>query len=280
MMVAALVLAAAFAGGSVQRFTVSAPALGDPRRDVRVYLPPSYSRPEARTLRYPTVYLLHGWPGSDGNWFGLGRAAQTADSMIAAGRLPELILVCPDGGGRGLLGRSLYVNSYDGASRMEDFVTRDLVRWVDSTFRTRAEPAARAIAGLSDGGSGAINLAFKHPEVFGGCASMSGEFVLGQPAGTGGVLGPEPGRSRLRADNSPALYAARITERLRGLTIYFDCGLSDESLAGNRAFHRLLQGLGIRHTYREYGGSHTWGYWRTHLRDALAAVAAGWAPGP
>jgi S-formylglutathione hydrolase FrmB len=277
-MVAALALAAVLAGGSVQRFAMSAPALGEAHRDVRVYLPPSYFRPESRTARYPTVFLLHGWPGGDGNWFGLGRAAQTADSLIAAGRIPQLILVCPDGGGRGFMGRSLYVNSYDGTSRMEDYLVHDLVRWADSTFRTRRGPAAHAIAGLSDGGSGAVNLAFKHPEVFGGCASMSGDFVLPRPPGNGGVLGPEPGRSRIVADNSPARYAARVAGRLRGLTIYFDCGLADEALAGNRAFHQLLQNLGVPHTYHEFSGTHTWGYWRTHLRDALTALGAGWAP--
>ena len=279
-MIAALALAAVVAHGSTERLALAAPALGDPHRDVRVYLPPSYFRPEARALRYPTVYLLHGWPGSDGNWFGLARAAQSVDSMIAAGRLPELILICPDGGGRGFLGRSLYINSYDGKSRMEDFVTHDLVRWADSTFRTRPQPAARAIAGLSDGGSGAVNLAFKHPEVFGGCASMSGEFVLEPTTGSGGALGPEPGRSRLATENSPALYAARIAEQLRGLTIYFDCGQGDEALTGNRAFDRTLTSLGVSHVYREYPGSHTWGYWRAHLRDALAAVSAGWEARP
>jgi len=278
-MVAALALAAAVAGGTVQRLTLSAPSLGDHHRNVRVYLPPSYYRPEARTRRYPVVFLLHGWPGGEGNWFGPGRAARTADSMIATGTIPELILICPDAAGHGFLGRSLYINSYDGASRMEDFLSHDLVRWADSTFRTRPEAAGRAIAGLSDGGSGAVNLAFKHPDVFAGCASMSGDFTLEGESGTGGVLGPEPGRSRLLADNSPALYVAGAARRLHGVTIYFDCGLSDEALANNRSFHRLLEGLGVPHTYREYPGSHTWGYWRAHLRDALTALTARWGPG-
>src|SRR5262249_24791842 len=59
LMVAVLALCAALAHGTVQRLTMSAPSLGEPRRDVRVYLPPSYFDPDARSRRYPTVYLLH-----------------------------------------------------------------------------------------------------------------------------------------------------------------------------------------------------------------------------
>lgn len=276
MSVLALVMMTLVAGGSVRELSMRAPALGGGPRNLRVYLPPSYDTPEARTRRYPTVYLLHGWPGGPGNWFGSGRAAVTADSMIASRRIPEVILVCPDGSGAGFMGRSLYVNTYDGSRRMEDYVVHDLVGWVDSTFRTRRDPAGRALAGLSDGGSAAVNLAFKHPDVFGGCASLSGNFRLDASAGTDRVVGPEPGRSRIVDENSPVLYAPRIVERLRGLTIYFDCGVDDEALAENREFDRVLQSLGVPHEFHEFSGTHGWGYWRSHVRDALLAVTARW----
>src|SRR4029077_9448141 len=67
-------------GGDVQRLTMPAPSLHEASRTVRVYLPPTWGRAESAHRRYPVVYLLHGWPGSDGNWFGLGKAAATADS--------------------------------------------------------------------------------------------------------------------------------------------------------------------------------------------------------
>jgi enterochelin esterase-like enzyme len=273
MIVPVLLLTAVAGTGTVQRLTMPAPSLQQENRDVRVYLPPSYFQPEAAARRYPVLYLLHGWPGTDGNWFGSGRAAQTADELIAGGVIPEVILVCPEGS-RGLLGRSLYINSYNGSSRMADYVVRDVVGWADSTFRTRPEPGQRGIVGLSDGGSAAVNLAFKHPDVFGACASLSGEFTLEKEAGMGGAIGPEPGATRLLEENSPALYAARMAPRLRGLVIYFDCGASDDPVGDNRNFHALLLQLGMPHTYREFPGSHSWGYWRTHLRDALVTVTS------
>ena len=39
-------------------------------RDVRVWLPPSYDRPESAGRHYPVVLFLHGWPGGEGNWPG------------------------------------------------------------------------------------------------------------------------------------------------------------------------------------------------------------------
>ncbi len=279
MTLLAFAVAMAAVTGTVERLTMPAPSLHQARRDVRVYLPPSYSRPEAATRRYPVVYMLHGWPGSDGNWFGLGHAAETADAMMAGGLIPEVILVCPDGS-RGLLGRSLYLDSYDGSSRMEDFIARDVVGWTDSRFRTRPEPRARAIVGLSDGGTGAFNLAFKHPDVFGACGSTSGEFTVEKEMGMGAAVGPEPGGTRLLEENSPALYAERMVARLRQLVIYFDCGTADEPLGDNRHFHALLLRLGVPHAYREFPGTHTWGYWRVHLKDMLVAVTAKMAREP
>ncbi len=275
MSLVALLLAAASLAGTTQRLQMPAPALGQEYRDVRVYLPPSYSRPESATRRYPVVYLLHGWPGSEGDWFTRGHAPETVDAMIAAGTIPEVILVGPDGNGRGVLGRSLYVNSYDGRSPVEEFIVRDVVRWTDATFRTRPDPAARAIVGLSDGGTGAFNAALRHPDVFGACGSLSGNFTLGREFGIGNVVGPEPGAAARLAAASPALYVAEVVPVTKRLKLYFDCGADDESIADNRAFHALLERLGVPHTFREFPGTHTWGYWRAHLRDALEVVTAG-----
>lgn len=273
-MLPGLLLLAAVSQGTVQRLEMPAPSLHQAKRDVRVYLPPSYSRPEAAARRYPVLYLLHGWPGTEGNWFGSGHAAETVDRLIAAGTIPELIVVCPDGWGNGLLGRSLYINSFDGRVLMEDFIAHDVVRWTESTFRTIPRPAARAIAGLSDGGSGALNLTFKHLDVFGACGSESADLVLRRQTGLGGVVGPDPGGERLLEANSPALELPRIESTLKGLTIYLDCGVADESIVENRAFHQLLLRFGIPHAYREFPGTHTWGYWRQHLADMLPVLTA------
>ena len=282
-MIAALLLAAALAGpaapatparGTLKRYTIDAPELHDASRAVRVYTPPGYDDAASASRRYPVVYLLHGWPGSEGNWPGMGRAGVTADSLIASGRIPPVVMVFPDGAGKGLLGRSLYIDSYDGQSKLETFLTHRLVSWVDSSFRTIRSPESRAVVGLSDGGTAAINLALQHPNLFGACGSHSADLKLTKGMGMGGVIGPEPGASQLLAAKSPLLYAPEVLPHLDPPVIYFDCGADDESAAENREFDAMLTKLGVPHTYHEFPGTHDWKYWRSHLPGSLEAVTA------
>ena len=54
-----------------------------PDRDVTVYLPPSYA--SERSRRYPVVYLLHGYGGTDDTFNGrLARLPDSADTLAAA----------------------------------------------------------------------------------------------------------------------------------------------------------------------------------------------------
>ena len=269
----ALFSALAVPHGHVERHQVPSPTLGG-ARTIRVYLPPSYGWPESANRRYPVVYLLHGWPGSDGNWFGLGQADRSTDTLIAQGRVPELILVCPNAN-CGLIGRTMYMNAAQGSCRMEDYIVRDVVGWVDSTFRTIRSAQARGVLGLSDGGTGALNFAFLHPELFGSAASHSADLVLNpKEFGLGSVIGGGPGARQRIERFSPERTAAQRVEQLRTQILYFDCGVGDESIEENRAFHRTLVALSVPHTYHEFPGSHTWGYWRRHFRDALVTISA------
>jgi len=259
--------------GSIRRYEIDAPELHDPNRAVRVYTPPGYDDPDSSTRRYPVVYLLHGWPGSEGNWPSMGHATVTADSLIASGRIPPVLLVFPNGNGKGLLGRSLYVDSYDGQSKMEQFLTHRLLAWVDSTFRTVPDAADRAVIGLSDGGTAAINLVFQHPDLFSACGSHSADLRLEKGFGMGGVVGPEPGATLLLEAKSPLTYV-RALPHIGHPVIYFDCGDDDESAGENREFDVMLTGMGVAHTYREFPGTHDWKYWRAHLPASLVAVTA------
>jgi enterochelin esterase-like enzyme len=290
-MIAALLLTAAMqaataaapARGTLRRYEIDAPELHDPQRSVRVYTPAGYDDTAAAGRRYPVIYLLHGWPGSEGNWPGMGRATVTADSLIASGRIPPVLLVFPNGSGNGFLGRSLWIDSYDGSSRLETFLTHRLVPWVDSTFRTLRSPERRAVVGLSDGGTAAINLVLQHPELFDACGSHSADLRLERGMGMGGVIGPEPGATKLLESHSPLVYAPEVLSHLDAPEvlphldpplIYFDCGADDESVAQNREFDAMLTKLGIPHDYHEYPGTHDWKYWRTHLPASLEAVTA------
>ncbi len=263
--------AGAVTRGRVLRAEAPAPSLGEAARDVWVYLPRSYDDPASRDRRYPVVFLLHGFPGTAGDWFGRGHAGETADLLIARGEMPEVILVGPDGN-RGFFGRTLFANAWDGSFAMDDFIRRDLVAWVDSTFRTRASAAGRGAIGLSDGGTAAVNLVLRHPETFGAAGAHSANYRVRLGFGVGRIVGPADQAGPRLAALSPLEYLPTAERGGPDPALYFDCGVEDESIGQNREFHRLLDSLGVAHAFREYPGSHTWSYWRSHLVESLREV--------
>src|SRR5207248_1495706 len=115
-----------------------------------------------------------------------------------------------------------------------------------------------ALLGISDGGSAAINLAFKHPDRFGACAGHSGTYQLYPEHGLEAVLGGGSRADSVCAANSPVRYVGAIAPRLRGMRIYFDCGLFDLAFLDDRSLHHQLLLLELPHLYREFWGFHTW----------------------
>ncbi len=287
---------------------------------VAVYLPPSYDRNSSR--RYPVVVYLHGLFGAETDWLSKGGLDEVADSLAAAGR-GEAILVTPDGDDgwwtnwaveSSLAACADSLHTEDPARycvrghRYEDWVTHDVLAWVDGHYRTRADRAHRGIAGLSMGGVGALTLALKHPDLFGAAMSHSGVVsvlldetnpfaaparyvstpdslrapVTSWKARLLLALGPSVRRWQ---EYEPAVLAAEVQRRGSPVpAIRFDCGTEDALLAENRALHWELERLGIAHEYGEWPGAHSWRYWHDRTPAGLAWMLArgggGGPPGP
>jgi S-formylglutathione hydrolase len=156
--------------GTVERIKVHGKALegnleGDsPDRDVSIYLPPSYAR--ERDRRYPVIYLLHGYTDSDDLWFGAKphfiNVPVITDRALASGAR-ELIIVMPNA--YTAYQGSMYSSSAT-TGDWEAFITRDLVSYIDSHYRTIPEAASRGLAGHSMGGYGTVRIGMKNPDVF------------------------------------------------------------------------------------------------------------------
>lgn len=140
-----------------------------PDRDVTVYLPPSYAADRAR--RYPVVYLLHGYGGTDSTWTGrLATLPESADRLAASDGFHELIVVMPNA--FSLHKGSMYSSSVT-TGDWESFIAHDLVEYVDAHYRTIADRRSRGLAGHSMGGYGAIRIGMKRPDVFAALYIMS-----------------------------------------------------------------------------------------------------------
>jgi S-formylglutathione hydrolase len=164
--------------GTVERIKVHGKALegnldGDsPDRDVSIYLPPSYKTEKNR--RYPVVYMLHGFTDSDDKWFGLVKhwinLPEVLNKTFADGNTREMIVVMPNAFTR--FKGSMYSNSVT-VGDWETFVTKELVGYIDTHYRTLAQPTSRGLAGHSMGGYGTLRLGMKSPDVYSSIYALS-----------------------------------------------------------------------------------------------------------
>lgn len=145
--------------------------LGDsPDRSLLVYLPPSYAA--SPTRRYPVVYLLHGFGGTEQTWIRSFPLKPAMDSLVRAGAVHEMIIVMPNA--RNAYDGSFYTNSST-TGNWDDFIARELVSYIDATYRTMARPESRGLAGHSMGGYGTFAVGMRHSgDVYGALYALSG----------------------------------------------------------------------------------------------------------
>lgn len=134
---------------------------------VRVYLPPGYDNNQE--LHYPVIYFLH---GLGANHRAATSSIKTADSLIINGVIEPFILVAADNSCEPL-GGSMYMNSILWGN-YEDFMTTDLIAWVDSSYRTIPEKNGRALLGHSMGAYGSFRYGILHKEKYRALAAHAG----------------------------------------------------------------------------------------------------------
>ena len=230
----------------------------------RILLPCAY---QTGSGRFPVLYLLHGLYGDYLNWDTLTNLERYAQEY-------ELIVVMPDAGD------SWYTNSAtDPKNKFEDYIAKDLVAEIDGKFRTLRSRHARAIAGLSMGGYGALKIALRYHDDFAFAGSLSG--ALNAPLNLSDkrpdfraqllkVFGL-PG-SAVRADNN--VFSLLQNAGAKDLPyFYLACGSADDFLAVNREFVAQLSAQADPYEYHETAGGHAWDYWDRSVKGLLRAVA-------
>jgi enterochelin esterase-like enzyme len=252
--------------GREEMIGVASAALGGRTQQVVVYLPPGYDTHLAR--RYPVIYLLHGFPGKPLAFLETVRMGMWVDTLMAEHRIGGVILVMPFGS-TGQFADKEWVNGIRPHEGWETFVARDVVAAIDTRYRTIPRAAGRAIAGLSEGGYGALNIAFHHPNEFRVVESWSGYMRADNIAS---IFGRNPA---LLAYNSPAEYLPRVASALRRRHVYvwFYTGSSDPLRGQNAAFAAALARYRIAHDYFVDPGGHTWRIWRRQAQASLLAAS-------
>lgn len=173
--------------------------LGDPaRRPLLAYLPPGHGEGPAR---FPTVYFLHGFGGSGRGWTNVTpfqpSVPERLDALVASGALPPVIGVFPDA--LTSLGGSQWIDS-PAVGAYGAYLEEDVVPFVDARWRTVPRAAARAVAGRSSGGYGALAIVARRPDLFDHVAAHAPDagfeycYLPDLPRAAAALLGTDPAR--------------------------------------------------------------------------------------
>jgi S-formylglutathione hydrolase FrmB len=271
-------------GASVRFLDFESEALHG-RGQYSIFLPPSY---QGSDRTYPVLYFLHGLFNDHTSWTDseYGNIPARVEQLMLDGKIPEMILVHPNGG------RSFYTNYHDGRLRYEDFVVQELVAHVEGTYRARTGRTNRAIAGTSMGGYGALKIAMKYPNLYAAVVAQSPiVFLTKNPLDVppalrenrrfaffneifSTVFGDPLDQAYYDANNP--LFLAR-SQNLDGIAIYFDYGTADryneliQLGRGLQSLDRILTEEGVAHEFHEHSGEpHGWALVAAHLPQSLA----------
>jgi len=193
-----------------------------------VYLPATWFLDPGVSL--PLVEMLHGYPGSPGNFGGQLGIVDILDHEIAARRMPPAIAVFPNTYQHGRA--SECVDAITG-ERDETYLAVDVPDDVQATFGTSGGRSL-GLLGYSEGGFCAVNLGLHHPDRVAAAVSLAGYFTAGTDTGTKSLYGHMRG-ALLR--NSPVWWVRHRAPT--GPALLLVAGGDDrESLAQDRTLAR------------------------------------------
>jgi S-formylglutathione hydrolase FrmB len=218
-----------------------------------IITPDNYSS----SSEFPVVYLLHGYSGNHLDWINKAKGFEKAADQY------NMIIVCPDGGFS-----SWYWDSpVDPESQYDTFISDELVKAIDSKYKTIKNRSGRGITGLSMGGHGALYLAIRHQDVFGVAGSMSGGVDI-RPFPENWDMAKKLGSYAQYPERWENNTVINLLNRLtpNGLALIIDCGSDDFFFKVNENLHQQLLYRNIPHDYISRPGGHTWPYWTNAVK--------------
>ena len=150
--------------------------------------------------------------------------------------------------------------------RYETFISDELVKYVDSHYKTVADRKGRAITGLSMGGHGAMWNGLRHSDVFSAAGSTSGGVDI-RPFPKNWEMSVQIGEKAKYPENWEKYTVINLVPTLRKdqIALIFDCGDSDFFLEVNKNYHEALLKQGIDHDFITRPGNHDSQYWNNSI---------------
>jgi enterochelin esterase family protein len=231
--------------GAVATVRYTAAALGNAQREMVVYTPPGY---EKGTSSYPVLYLIHGGGDTAVSWSTVGRANNILDNLIAEKKAKPMIVVMPSGwtpsGGQ-------VMTSDATKDPFNDEMMKDIIPFVEASYRTLATPENRALSGLSMGGIQTLNTGLHNLGTFRYVAVMSSGWITEEDR-----------------DFFYKAEAARIPTYNNQLKLFWwGWGETDIARANGLAVIEKFKSEGVKIETMETPGGHEWSNWRLYLHE-------------
>lgn len=236
-------------------------------REAMIYLPPAYLTEQRPAL--PVVVALTGQPGSPSDWYELGALKDTMDAYAAEHDGLAPVVVVAD-----LLGspyRNPLCSDTERGGRVATYLERDVPEWVRQNLQVDPDASRWAVAGLSNGGTCALQVASRAPRVYPTFLALSAEEhpSLGDEGrtvtmGFGGDL------AAYEANDPLAIMAAAPSDRYAGVAGIVSVGRDDRAyMPVAPVLVEATTRAGMSVTERDYPGRHTWALWSVALADQM-----------
>ncbi len=210
-------------------------------RRMFIYTPPCY---EKSNKAYPVLYLLHGGGEDERGWSQQGRTDIIMDNLIAANKAVPMVIVMTDG------------NTRDFNSEL----LNECIPFVEKSFRVKTDRESRALAGLSMGGIQTLNAGITHPELFSYLGVFSSGWWAKPPQG-------------MRNNEDTEKYYTMLKDKKDAYNKQFKQfwismgGQEDIAYNNCQVMMKRFDEIGIKYTYYEIPGGHTWPVWRESLHQ-------------
>jgi len=247
-------------------------------RQVIIYEPPQYFQKAYQHYRFPAIELLHGSPGSPDAWIDVLDVEDTYLALLASGKAKPAILVMPDTDG-GMKYALQCLNNPGGIQDMT-FVARDVPEAVYKLI-PMVQPPGRAwgVAGYSEGGYCAANIALNNSGQFGFAGVLSGYFypltsqvpAASKPGGKPVLKNVFAGHPALRLRNTPTWLILHLPGAISFPQFWLAAGQADRGdVQAAEQFRQLVSLRQLNAPLDLVPGGHTGKVWRAALAPMLS----------
>lgn len=214
-------------------------------RQFYLYTPPGYDT--QTNEKFPVLYILHGGGEDERGWASQGKTDLILDNLIAEKKAKPMLVVMPDGN------MPMAAFNENGLKMFERELKESIIPFVEKNYRVLAGAQNRALAGLSMGGIQTLYAGVQNTDMFAYLGVFSSGWIQS--------------RQTEIADGQYAFMktnAAKINDNLRQFWISMG-GKEDIAYENCKVMMAKFDEMGIKYTYRDYPGGHTWPVWRNDL---------------